>query len=221
MTLCLEKPGSIEAEERAGGFEGLTACQHPRSRKKQLICRIEGRYALDNACRKTNNFWSILARRYSNGKGKNTDSKGETQKLLTDLREISKYPRIPLSDKPMSNLEKRIFARAMQTWAEHMITLSEGNVEMLTKLTKSMSTIIKSLEKPKGIAGVLDNIGYRLPEDKKGKFTMLVIILIPTVGYFFLRLVAAYEKVFGKIDVLERVRGSQSQGRAPQQGKRE
>nr|BAC15838.1 hypothetical protein [Oryza sativa Japonica Group] len=96
----------------------------------------------------------------------------------------------------MSNLEKRIFARAMQTWAEHMITLSEGNVEMLTKLTKSMSTIIKSLEKPKGIAGVLDNIGYRLPEDKKGKFTMLVIILIPTVGYFFLRLVAAYEKVF-------------------------
>lgn len=27
--------------------------------------------------------------------------------------------------------------------AEHMITLSEGNVEMLTKLTKSMSTIIK------------------------------------------------------------------------------
>ncbi|BAS99754.1 Os07g0110600 [Oryza sativa Japonica Group] len=121
----------------------------------------------------------------------------------------------------MSNLEKRIFARAMQTWAEHMITLSEGNVEMLTKLTKSMSTIIKSLEKPKGIAGVLDNIGYRLPEDKKGKFTMLVIILIPTVGYFFLRLVAAYEKVFGKIDVLERVRGSQSQGWAPQQGKRE
>lgn len=78
-----------------------------------------------------------------------------------------------------------------------------------------------SLEKRKGIAGVLDNIGYRLPEDKKGKFTMLVIILIPTVGYFFLRLVAAYEKVFGKIDVLERVRGSQSQGWAPQQGKRE
>uniref|UniRef100_A0A0E0CIW0 Uncharacterized protein n=1 Tax=Oryza meridionalis TaxID=40149 RepID=A0A0E0CIW0_9ORYZ len=33
-------------------------------------------YALDNACRKTNIFWSILARRYSNGKGKNTDSKG-------------------------------------------------------------------------------------------------------------------------------------------------
>jgi hypothetical protein len=27
--------------------------------------------------------------------------------------------------------------------------------------------------------------------------------------------------VFGKIDVLERVRGSQSQGWAPQQGKRE
>lgn len=135
--------------------------------------------------------------------------------------------------------------------SEHKITLSKGNVEMLTKLTKSMSTIIKrygflvftlffflwylfslyvwtfffclhcSLEKRKGIAGVLDNIGYRLPEDKKGKFTMLVIILIPTVGYFFLRLVAAYEKVFGKIDVLERVRGSQSQGWAPQQGKRE
>nr|BAC15840.1 hypothetical protein [Oryza sativa Japonica Group] len=38
----MEKPGSIEAEGRAGGFEGLTACQHPRSRKKQLICRIEG-----------------------------------------------------------------------------------------------------------------------------------------------------------------------------------